>query len=70
MSLENTTNRMIRLANSIYHYGKVVPVEYLLNKIDSVNPEDIRKLSAEILDESTLSKIVIRSKNSSLKKAA
>ncbi len=70
MSLENTTNRMIRLANSIYHYGKVVPVEYLLNKIDSVNPEDIRKLSAEILDESTLSKIVIRSKNSSLKNAA
>lgn len=70
MSLENTTNRMIRLANSIYHYGKVVPVEYLLNKIDSVNPEDIRKLTAEILDESTLSKIVIRSKNSSLKNAA
>ncbi|MDY0081934.1 MAG: pitrilysin family protein [Ignavibacteriaceae bacterium] len=70
MSLENTTNRMIRLANSIYHYGKVVPVEYILNKIDSVSSDDIQKISAEVLNESTLSKIVIRSKNSSVKNAA
>lgn len=70
MSLENTTNRMIRLANSIYHYGKVVPIESILNKIDSVNSEDILNLSKEILDESTLSRIIIRSKNNSIKKAA
>jgi len=70
MSLENTTNRMIRLANSINHYGKVVPVDYILNKIDSVSLHDIQKLSTEVLDESTLSRIVICSKNNSLKKAA
>lgn len=70
MSLENTTNRMIRLANSIYHYGKIVPIENILNKIDSVTSEDILTLSDEILDESTLSKIVIRSKNNTIKKAA
>ncbi len=70
MSLENTTNRMIRLANSIYHYGKIVPIENILNKIDSVTSEDILTLSNEVLDESTLSKIVIRSKNNTIKKAA
>jgi predicted Zn-dependent peptidase len=70
MSLENTTNRMIRLANSIYHYGKVVPIEDILSKIDAVTVEDVLKLSKEVLNESTLSKIVICSKDNSIKKAA
>lgn len=70
MSLENTTNRMIRLANSIYNYGKVVPIEDILCKIDSVTSEDILELSNEVLNESTLSKIIIRSKNNTIKKAA
>jgi len=70
MSLENTTNRMIRLANSIYHYGKIVPVEYVLDKIENVTVEDIYKLSKEVLNESTLSTIIIRSKDNSVKKAA
>lgn len=70
MSLENTTNRMIRLANSIYHYGKIVPIENILDRIDSVTSEDILNLSKEILNESTLSKIIIRSKNNTTKKAA
>jgi predicted Zn-dependent peptidase len=70
MSLENTTNRMVRLANSIYHYGKVVPIEDILNKIDAVTVEDVLKLSKEVLNESTLSKIIIRAKDNSIKKAA
>ena len=70
MSLESTTNRMIRLANSILHYGKVVPIEDVLNKIDAVTTEDILKLSKEVLNESTLSKIIICSKDNSIKKAA
>ena len=70
MSLENTTNRMIRLANSIYHYGKIIPIENILNKIDSVTSDDLQKLALEVLDESTLSKIIIQSKNNTIKKAA
>lgn len=70
MSLENTTNRMIRLANSILHYGKIVPVDYVLNKIETVSTEDILNLSREVLDEKTLSKIIIHSKDYSIKKAA
>ena len=70
MSLESTTNRMIRLANSLLHYGKIVPIEDVLIKIDSVTSEDIQKLSKEVLNESTLSKIIICSKDNSIKKAA
>jgi len=70
MSLESTTNRMIRLANSILHYGKVVPIEDILIKIDSVTSEDIQRLSNEVLNESTLSKVIICSKDNSIKKAA
>ncbi len=70
MSLESTTNRMIRLANSLLHYGKIVPIEDILVKIDSVTSEDIQKLSNEVLNESTLSTIIICSKDNSIKKAA
>ena len=70
MSLESTTNRMIRLANSLLHHGKIVPIEDILMKIDSVTSEDIQKLSNEVLNESTLSKIIICSKDNSIKKAA
>ncbi len=70
MSLESTTNRMIRLANSLLHYGKIVPIEDILIKIDSVTSEDIQKLSNEVLNESTLSKIIICSKDNAVKKAA
>ncbi len=70
MSLENTTNRMIRLANSILHYGKIIPIEDILTKIDSVSTEDLLKLSKEVLNENTLSRIVICSKENLIKKAA
>ena len=61
---------MIRLANSLLHYGKIVPIEDILVKIDSVTSADIQKLSNEVLNESTLSKIIICSKDNSIKKAA
>ena len=70
MSLENTTNRMIRIANSILHYGKIIPIEDLLSKIDSVSAEDLLKISKEVLDENTLSRIVICSKDNLINKAA
>jgi predicted Zn-dependent peptidase len=70
MSLESTTNRMIRLANSILHYGKIVSIEDILNRIDAVTGGEILKLSNEVLSETTLSKIIICSKDNSIKKAA
>jgi predicted Zn-dependent peptidase len=70
MSLENTTNRMIRLANSILHYGKIIPVDEILEKINNVSSEELMIIANEVLEESKLSKIIICSKENSIKKAA
>lgn len=70
LSLENTTNRMIRMATSILNYGRIIPVEEMLNRIDSVTAEDILETANEVLTESDLTRIVIRSNDSSIKKAA
>ena len=70
MSLENTTNRMIRLANSILHYGKIIPVDEILEKINNGSSEDLMIIANEVLEESKLSKIIICSKENSIKKAA
>lgn len=70
MSLENTTNRMTRLASSILHFGKIISVDEILSKINSVTAEDILELSNDVLNESSLSKIIICSKENSIKKAA
>ncbi|WP_337872090.1 pitrilysin family protein [Ignavibacterium sp.] len=70
LSLENTTNRMIRLANSILHYGKVLTVEESIQKIESVTKDDIIQIANEVLNEKELITITLGSKNKSINKAA
>ena len=63
LSLESTTNRMIRLANSMIYFKRVIPVENYLKEIESVTPKDILKLSNELLDEKKLIKVILKSKD-------
>jgi predicted Zn-dependent peptidase len=70
LSLESTTNRMIRMATSILNYGRLVPVEEMMQKIESVSSHDIQCIANEILDESGLTTITIKSSDKSIKKAA
>ena len=49
---------------------KLSQLKIYYNKIDAVTVEDLLKLSKEILDEKTLSRIIICSKDNSIKKAA
>lgn len=70
LSLENTSNRMIRLANSILHYGKVLSVEETIKKINSVTNEEIIEIAREVLSENELITITLGSKNKSINKAA
>jgi len=50
MGLESMTSRMSRLAkNEIYH-GRVVPVDELVDSIESVTPEAVMELAREVLD--------------------
>lgn len=70
LSLENTTNRMIRLANSILHYGRVLTLEESIQKIESVTKDELIQIADEVLNEKELITITLGSKNKSINKAA
>jgi predicted Zn-dependent peptidase len=70
LSLESTTNRMIRMATSILNYGRLIPVEEMMQRIESVTAGDIIETANKMFEESELSRIIIRSKDNSIKKAA
>lgn len=66
MSLEGTTNRMIRMAHQMIYFGKIIPVEETVNKIYKVTKEDIRDLSNELFGEKSLTNKFGEFENSSL----
>ncbi len=61
LSLESTTNRMMRIANSILYYDKVVSVEEYLSKIDKITSEDVQKTANDLLKDSKLIKVILKS---------
>nr|MCU0332345.1 insulinase family protein [Ignavibacteriaceae bacterium] len=61
LSLESTTNRMMRIANSILYYDRVVSVEEYLAKIDRITAEDVQKTANELLNDSKLIKVILKS---------
>ncbi len=63
LSLENTTNRMIRIANSFLYFNRVVSLDNFIKKINSVTVDDITLIANELLDEKKLSKIILTSNN-------
>lgn len=61
LSLESTTNRMMRIANSILYYDKVLSVEDYLSKIDKITSEDVQKTANDLLNDSKLIKVILKS---------
>ena len=61
LSLESTTNRMMRIANSILYYDRVISVEEYLTKIDKITAEDVQRSANELLNESKLIKVILKS---------
>ena len=59
IGLENTSNRMIRMARQRIYLGETYPVEETLKKIDSVTVGDVRALAAEILDAKRMTTAVL-----------
>ena len=70
LSLENTSNRMIRMAQSELYYNRIKSLEEILKEIESVTAEDILEISNELLQEDSFIKVIIKSKNTLLKWAA
>jgi len=61
LSLESTTNRMMRMANSILYYDKIISVEEYLSKIDLITTEDVQKAANDLLKDSKLIKVILKS---------
>jgi len=70
LSLESTTNRMIRMANAMLYFGRVITIEEFLKKIDYVTVKDIFEVANEVLDNEKLIKVILKSSGESLKIAA
>lgn len=70
MSLESTTNRMIRLANSMIYFNKIKSLNQSIKEIDSITTGDILDISNELLNENAMNKVIISSKNILLYSAA
>lgn len=70
MSLESTTNRMHRIAQSVIYFGKIKSVEETIRKIKSVTREEILELSNELFDNNSLTRVILSPKNLLLEKAA
>ncbi len=70
LSLESTSNRMIRMTQSEMYFNKVYTVDEAIKKIDAVTSEELLEIANELLEEETSIKIIIKSKNALLKSAA
>jgi len=54
LSLENTTNRMSRLAKSELFYGRFVPPEEVITEIEKVTAEDLIRISRTLFQKELL----------------
>lgn len=70
MGLESTTNRMLRIAQSMIYFNKIKSLEETVKNIQAVTPEEIRKLANEIFKNGTLTKVILSPKNLLLQKVA
>jgi predicted Zn-dependent peptidase len=63
MSLESTSNRMMRMGNSLLYFDKIKTVEESMNEIDAVTKNDIINYAQILLNPDNLSSVLISSKN-------
>lgn len=60
LSMENTSNRMIRLAQTELYYRRFKTLEETISEINSVSEKQIHELADEILDLNYLQKLFIK----------
>ncbi len=54
LAAESNDNQMVRLAQNEMHFGRHIPLEEVLERIDRVGAEDIRALAAELFADRRL----------------
>jgi predicted Zn-dependent peptidase len=49
------------MANSILYYDRLVSIDEYLSKIDKISTEDVQKTANELLNDSKLVKVILKS---------
>lgn len=62
LGMENTSNRMIRMASNMIYHNRFIPVDEVIAKIDAITSEEILELARQTLDESQLTQLVMFAK--------
>lgn len=62
MHLESTSNRMIRMAQSLLYFNKVKLIQQSIDNINAVSLDEVLELSNVLLDPEKFSKVIISSK--------
>ncbi len=70
LSLESTSHRMTRMAQSELYFNRVKSTEEIIKSIDAVTSEKILEAANQLLNENKFVKLIIKSKNVLLKSAA
>lgn len=70
LGLESTTNRMVRIANSVMYFGRIKPVEETINEIENVTKEMVIDAANQVIDKDKAINVLISSKNHLLQSAA
>jgi predicted Zn-dependent peptidase len=60
LSLENMSNRMMRLGSAELYFEGFVTLDSILKRIDSVSPESIQRVAGDLFRENRFSTVVIR----------
>ena len=63
MSLEGTSNRMMRMGHSMLYFDRIKSIEESMKEINEVSQEDILDYSQILFDSSNISSTLIASKN-------
>lgn len=51
LALESTFNRMTRMVRSLFSYGRIVPVDEILEAVDAVTAEDVQRIAGEVFTQ-------------------
>jgi predicted Zn-dependent peptidase len=63
LSLENSTNRMNRIARSEIYFDRLIPLDELIDQVDAITSEDVRRVAGTLLARDRLSLVALGAVN-------
>jgi predicted Zn-dependent peptidase len=59
LSLESTSNRMMRLGNGELYYGEYTPLDSIVSNIDSVTADDVQSVSRQLFETEKFTTVIL-----------